>query len=217
VTPAYVPGAVTTVPTAAQVSTERETFPLPLDQTGTLTLKARHTTGPGAMYIHALYCGALDDRVRSLATNSSSLHDSINGTISFEDSHSFDAPSSGSLITIEITPEVLTTKIATKATDSIASEVGTSAKGEHLVVEARATGKYGKTSSGEQTEEYQVSYLTGAFDMADAASNRRISTAKGRYSGDPSTPLSPYEQAPNRNRCCRRPANHRSREHTALA
>ena len=95
---------------------------------------------------------------------SSGAYDPATSIFTLKGGRDYQQPNSGNVVVLNVQPKTIPKKVVAKTAHGVSDELGTEAGGEFIIA-AKATGKYGTTSSGENGEEFDVALITGALDI----------------------------------------------------
>lgn len=157
----YEQGRTIGPPTDEQRTTIPETYEVKIVD-GTVMLRTDHASAPGTITITAKYIGGPDVFVNVISPGA---YDADTSTFTLKSNRDYAQPTSGDIVVLDVIPKTIPKKIIAKNGTSAVSELGTEAGGDILIVTAKATGKYGKTSSGENGEEFECSLMTGGLTI----------------------------------------------------
>ena len=157
----YEQGVTTGPPTSEQQTTIPEKYEANIVD-GIIMFKTDHASAPGTVTIKAKYNRDPDPILTVIA--SSQIYDAKSNTLTYTGTRDYSQPTSGDIVVLDVTPKYSTKKVIAKTAQNVVNELGTEAGGE-LIITAKATGKYGKTTSGEQGEEFEVFLLGGGLDI----------------------------------------------------
>jgi hypothetical protein len=157
----YKPGETIGPPTPDQLTTVPEVYEGKIDD-GTIMSRTHHASAPGTVVITAKYTGGPDDFVQVI---NPAVYDANTNTLTLHGHTDYSQPKSGDIVVLEVLPKFISKKVVAKTGTSAVSELGTEAGGAYAIITAKATGKTGTTSSGENGLEFEVSLLTGGLTI----------------------------------------------------
>jgi hypothetical protein len=157
----YDQGTTVGPPSAGQKTTIPETFDVKITN-GTVMIQTDHVSAPGSVIITAYYSAAPDIFVQVIG--GSTAYDASTSIFTLKGMRGYEQPNSGNVVVLSVQPKTIPKKVVAKNANGVVTELGTEAGGEFIVA-AKATGKYGTTSSGERGEEFDVALMTGALDI----------------------------------------------------
>ncbi len=158
----FEPGTTIGPPSDDQITTIPEEFDVKVTN-GNAMIQTKHATAPGTINITAHFTGFPDLFVQ--VVGSGAFYDKATSTFTLVGIREYEQPSSGTIVLINVQPNTIPKKVIAKNANSVVDELGTEAGVTIEVITAKATGKHGTTSSGENGEEFEVALMTGGMDI----------------------------------------------------